>query len=154
MRVDIYLANLSEGNISVGMTDIAPGKTEKILQKDFERKASYIDRMIKEGKLSFGNSGSESEESAPAEETTSDVKDDKAPEKDPVVTAEPEDKAGEDTTEPDSDVTPEVVSSEADASDATEKEAVTEEKIEEAPVKEEPEVIETVAAPKRTKRTK
>ena len=55
MRVDIYLKNLGESNIAVGMTTIKPRETKKILPKDFERKASYIDRMIKERKLSFGS---------------------------------------------------------------------------------------------------
>jgi len=151
MRVDIYLTNLSKGNIAVGMTTIEPGKTEKILQKDFERKASYIDRMIKERRLSFGNAGKST--SADNSEDVVETTEDKNP---PVATdTTPDANAGEDKTDPDSETEKtETQTSEADASDATEKEAVTEEKIEEAPVKEEPEVIETVAAPKRTKRTK
>jgi hypothetical protein len=54
VRANVYLTNLTKADISVGMTTIKPGETTQILHKDFERKASYIDRMIKEGKLSLG----------------------------------------------------------------------------------------------------
>jgi hypothetical protein len=153
MRVDIYLTNLSEKKIAVGMTAIHPGKTEKILQKDFERKASYIDRMIKEGKLSFGKTDM-GDISTPAE--NSEKADDNSSEIGAVVT--PED-AGDDTKQE------ETQTSEADASEETkqeepiEEEPKQEEPVEEEPkkeetVKEEPEVIEEVPAPKRTHKRK
>ncbi len=142
MRVDIYLTNLSEKKIAVGMTAIEPGKTEKILQKDFERKASYIDRMIKEKKLSFGRADL-GDTSTPAE--TSEKTDDKGADTGAVVT--PED-AGDDTKQE------ETQTSEADASEETKEETVVEEPKQEEPTKEEPVVVEEVPAPKSTQKKK
>ena len=68
VRADVYLTNRSKVAVAVGMTVIQPGKTEKILQKDFERKASYIDRMIKEGRLSLGAATGNDKVEAPSSE--------------------------------------------------------------------------------------
>ena len=147
MRADMYLTNLSEKMIAVGMTQIGPGKTEKILEKDFERKASYIGRMIKEKKLSFAVPEIVDEVSAPAKAADEDVSSEGAPAEDTNATNEAT--AGEETTSSDSEPeNTEAQSSEADASDATEDVVETEEtKEEEASA--EPEVVEDVPAPTR-----
>ena len=53
MNADIYLTNISDKKMAIGMISIAPGETKKILKKIFDRKASYVTRMIKEHKLAF-----------------------------------------------------------------------------------------------------
>lgn len=69
-QVPYWLTNNSDKLIAVGMTKINPGDTEEINAKDFQRKASYIDRMIKEGKLSFGSAVSDSSTIIEDAETT------------------------------------------------------------------------------------
>ena len=53
MNADIYLTNISDKKMAIGIISIAPGETKKILKKIFDRKASYVTRMIKEEKLAF-----------------------------------------------------------------------------------------------------
>jgi hypothetical protein len=71
-RAEIFITNKTDGLIAVGMTKIPAGKTASILTKDFERKASYIDRMIKEGKLAFASPDIETEVEAPVETNSKD----------------------------------------------------------------------------------
>lgn len=146
MRADIFLTNTSDKAIAVGITTIAPGKTERILEKDFERKASYVSRMIKEKKLEFPKPDLapqvEEDVPAPANDTTEDVSGKGAPEMDP--NPEAASIAGEDTN---SDSEP-VNTDETDASTATEKEGTTDMTEDEAEA--ELEVVKEVPAPKRT----
>ncbi|RLF43660.1 MAG: hypothetical protein DRN17_05920, partial [Thermoplasmata archaeon] len=65
-RADIYLTNNTDGPIGIGLLTIKAGKTSPVLGKDVERKASYIDRMIKEGRLSIGSAGKDAEIEAPS----------------------------------------------------------------------------------------
>ena len=144
MRADIYLTNLSDKMIAVGMTQIAAGETKKVLEKDFQRKASYIDRMIKEKRLAFGSPEKLDEVSAPAKAANEDVSNNGAPAKDTVVTDDAT--AGEETTISDSETeNTETKTSEADASDATEETVKTEETKKEADTK--PALVEEVPAP-------
>lgn len=165
MRADIFITNTCEKPMAVGMTVILPGKTKKILEKDFERKASYIDRMIKEGKLSFANPNL-GVNTAPAEETTTASEDTGA---DDVTTdnsegegSQEDQQAGEQDTTSDSESNSEqylTQTSEADSSEeATEdiptgiEDVATETETEPTEETQEPEEVKSVAAPKRSKR--
>lgn len=118
MRADVYLRNLSDKMIAVGMTHIAPGETKKISDKDFERKASYVDRMIKERRLAFGSPEMINKVSAPAKAANEDISNSSAPVVGTAVTDSAT--AGEDTLTSDSETeNKETQTSEADASDAT-----------------------------------
>ena len=153
MRADIYITNTSDKTIAVGMTVIAPGKTGKVLKKDFERKASYVDRMIKEKKLSFPKPGVVKEDIAPAT-------DDLVEGINPLDTTVNEQKAGE------SEAASESEGEKADTNEAdaltsveteettieTETETAIEADAEVAPeVEEELKVAKSVSAPKRAK---
>ena len=157
MRADIYLTNTSDKVMAVGMTSIAPGETKKVLKKDFERKASYISRMIKEKKLAFPEPGVETKVKedvpAPAKDSTLNVDNNNVPKTD--VANEESTLAGEDAN---SDSKQEKTD-EADALNATENKEATDasEDTISAPeddAAEKPEVVEEVPAPKRTQRKK
>jgi len=154
MRVDIYLTNLTKEKLSVGMTTLEPGETEKILQKDFERKASYIDRMIKEGRLSFGNSG----KSAPADilvEPT--VEGANTGSQDEAKNAGDDTKEETQTSEADAskdEATQEVAKEEAAETEADSKDEETSIEVTDQEAKEEPKIVEEVPAPKRSQKKK
>ena len=152
-RAEIFITNKTKDPISVGMTKIPAGKTKSILAKDFERKASYIDRMIKENKLSFANPNLDLDVEAPVKTNSEE----KTTEADASVEKEQSNEETVETGE-NSEEGSENVTNEADASAADEENKENEEKVEETveeePETEEPKVVAKADAPKTRSRKK
>jgi len=162
VRADIYLTNLTDKKIAVGMTAIEPGKTEKILQKDFERKASYIDRMVKEKRLSLGGSPVNVEAPSDSEPSKEGVitpppteEQNTAPEKEEMTNNEDasEETSGDSGDDKSTETEEETSTEDGASEEASENEDKVEEPKaeteEEAVVTEEPKVeVEEVPAPK------